>query len=152
MECKPALNTWGFFSLGRKNRHRKCCIHSLPLRCFIFPSLHSLLGSSGKAGWGGVLAFLARGEEKQISWNGQLLLLAVMMPGSLNLFDGLLWASAHLHLHVKDYFIPLHFQSDTSPQFCEDEVIGVCWGGWRLSCLGGVALSSHCKELRKIMA
>lgn len=134
---KPVVVKWNenqhsireIFSLGRKNRHEKHNIHSLPVKCFVFPSLHSLLGASGQAGFVGFWLSLPKGEGKQISWNGQLLLLAVIMPVSVNLFDGadgLPGTSAHLRLHIKDYSIPMDFQRDTSPQFCVDEVIRVC--------------------------
>lgn len=79
--------------------------------------------------WGGVWLSLPTGEGNQISWNGQLLLLAVIVPVSVHLpggVDGFLPTSARSHLHVKDRFIPVDFQSDTSPQLCEDEVIRVC--------------------------
>lgn len=87
---KTSIKCVGFFSLRRKNRREKCSVHSLPLRCFIFPSLHSLLGGSGKAGCGGFWLSLPKGEGKQISWNGQLLLLVGIMPVSIGWTDGLL--------------------------------------------------------------
>lgn len=134
---KPVVVKWNenqhsvceVFSLGRKNRHEKYSIHSLPVRGFVFPSLHSLLGGSGQAGCGEFWLSLPKGEGRQIPWNGQLFLLAVIIPVSINLFDGadgLPGTSAHLPLHVKDYSIPMDSQRDTSPQFCVDEVIGVC--------------------------